>query len=636
MRWGYLIPRIIIIAIVWAFFAFGFDPLLRNSAISGLQSITGAKVDVGDVTTGFFPPRMNTKHVALASASKPGSNLVEFQMASFHLAGQPLMHRNYVVDEATITGIRFQTSRNDNGQLDIVEDDESTGPVVPEWLQDKLKNYGDEWLEHFTEQAKSQLDPNRLETYQVGNQLYVKWDRRFDEVNIAISTTKQRAEILQQQIKAAKNAQPVQQIQMYLQIAQNADVLLKDSQVFVTTLKTNVPAEVREDFAKLDQAQQNDRAMVASTIQSLKPDSRKITESLIGEEMYLQLQHLLSWVDTVRTYQEQLKAPPQPERSGGRYFDFPILNPTPKVLCRKMLMDGELMLGDLPTPFRAVLTDVTSDPKLHGRPAILQVQTSGERPVNVVIRHDATSDIAVTDLSADFVDETEHVLAAGKPDSEQLTASLNNLHWKANVTLIEGQIDGRIEMKSDFGKTQFQTSRPYATSLASVAQQTLQSIHTVNAVIDLKGSVLKPDVSMTSDLGTQVSDGFQTAFQAQLPELKKQALAMVTDYAVTQKNELSAKLGGRYSALIADHEQLMNSLNSVRTIAADFRNRQVDPNAVFRTVSDSGLLKQNDQRKADKYFSEANKVREGFQNPNQAFQNALPSLRNRLLDKLNK
>lgn len=636
MRWGYLIPRIIILAIVWAFFAFGFDPLLRKGATSSLQGVTGAKVDIADVTTGFFPPRVNVDRVALASASKPGSNLVEFETASFHLAGQPLMHRNYVVDEATITGVRFQTSRNDNGQLEIEEDSESTGPVIPEWLQDKMKNLGDEWLEQFTDQAKSQLDPNRLETYQVGNQLYAKWDRRFEEVNTTISTTKIRAERLQQQIKTAKQAEPVQQIQLYLQIAQDADSLMKDSQAFVTTLKTNVPAEVRQDFVKLDQAQQNDRQMVASTLQNLKPDSGRITESLIGEEMYLQLQHLLSWVDTIRGYQEQLKGPAEPERSVGRYYEFPILNPTPKVLCRKMLMDGELMLGDLPTPFRAVLTDVTSDPKLHGKPAILHVQTAGARPVNLVIRHDATSDIAVTDLSADFVDETEHVLEAGKPGSEQLTASLTNLHWKANVTLIEGQIDGRVEMRSDFGKSQFQTARPYAVSLASVAEQTLQSIHTVNAVIDLKGSALKPDVSMTSDLGSQVANGFQTAFQAQLPAMKQQALAMVTDYAVEQKQELSAKLGGRYSALLSDHQQLMDSLNSVRALAADFRKGQVNPNAVFRTVSDSGVLKENDQKKADKYFGEASKVMDGFKNPNQAFQNALPSLRSKLLDKLNR
>lgn len=635
MRWGYLIPRIIIISMVWAFFAFGFDPLLRSGATSGLQTITGARVDIDKITTGFFPPRFNVDHVALASASKPGSNILEFESASFHLAGQPLLHRNYVIDEATVTGVRFQTSRNDNGQLEIDEDAESSGPVVPEWLQDKMKNLGDEWLENFTDQAKAQLDPNRLQTYQVGNQLYVKWDRRFDEVNVAIKTTKERAELLQQQIKQAKEAETVQQIQMYLQIAQNADILLKDSQAFVTTLKTNLPTEIRQDFAKLDQAQQNDRQMVASTIQSLKPDSRRITESLIGEEMYLQLQHLLSWVDTIKGYQDQLKAPPEPERSRGRYFEFPILNPTPKMLCRKMLLDGELMLSDIPTPFRAVLSDVTSDPKLHGQPALLQVQTAGERPVQLVIRHDATSDIAITDLSADFVDESEHVLTAGKADAERLTASLNNLHWKANVTLTEGQIDGRVILQSKFGKSNFQTSRPYATALASVAEQTLQSIHTVNALIDLKGSVRKPEVSMTSDLGTQVADGFQAAFQAQLPAMKQQALQLVATYAADQKKELTSKLGGRYSALLADHEQLMTSVNSVRTIVADLRKGQVNPNTIFRTVSDSGALKQKDQEKADKYFGEANKVMEGLKNPNQAFQQALPGWREKLLKKIN-
>jgi len=32
-----------IVAIVWAFFAFGFDPLLRYSATQTLQSVTGKR-----------------------------------------------------------------------------------------------------------------------------------------------------------------------------------------------------------------------------------------------------------------------------------------------------------------------------------------------------------------------------------------------------------------------------------------------------------------------------------------------------------------------------------------------------------------------------------------------------------------
>ena len=72
MRWSYLIPRLMIVALIWAFFAFGFDPALRYGATETLQAVTGAKADVGEVVTEFFPPRVTVDSFALADRSKPG------------------------------------------------------------------------------------------------------------------------------------------------------------------------------------------------------------------------------------------------------------------------------------------------------------------------------------------------------------------------------------------------------------------------------------------------------------------------------------------------------------------------------------------------------------------------------------
>jgi len=631
MRWGYLIPRLIIVAIIWAFFALGFDPLLRYSAQHSLQAITDAKADVDVVETGFFPPRGSVRRVALASADKPGTNLVEFDEMKFHLAGGPLLRRSYVVDEAVVTGVRFGTSRNDNGQLERVDDpDADTGPVIPEWMSEKLKNMGDEWLENFTQQAKAQVDPNRLETYRVGNEIYVKWDGRFSEINLKIQTTKQQLDALEKQIKAAKEGETLEQVQNYLQAAQNADLLIRDSNQFFLTYRNSLPQEIAQDFKRLDQAQINDRENIAYTIQMLKPDARRISESLIGEEMYVQLQQMLTWVEFIRGYLGDVKQPPAPERYRGRTFEFPLLNPTPKLLCKKMLIDGELMLSNVPTPFRAVLTDVTSDPKLHGRPALLQVSTAGELPVQLVIRHDATTDIATTDLTADFMDQKEQHLRAGKQDGDMLTASLRNMRWKAQVTLVEDQIQGQIDVASDFGSGQFQTKTPYAAALAGVAEDTLASIQTLNARLTLNGPVLKPDVQMTSDIGQKVVAGFETAFAANLPQMKQQAVTLVAGYADDYKKKLSAKLGERHQLLEGDYASLKAKLEAARTLAMNLRSGQVDPNAVYKQVSQSGVLSDKDQKKADKYMGRFNEVLGGAKDPQSAIQNALPGLRKKL------
>lgn len=628
MRWSYLIPRLVIVALIWAFVTFGLDPSLKYAARESLQAVTGAKADIGEFETGFFPPRISVRSVALADKDKPGTNLAEFDEMKLLLAGAPLLRKSYVVENAEISGVRFGTSRSDDGQLEI--DPGSGESTIPPWITDKLKNVGDEWIDSLTDQLKQQLDPNSLESYRVGSALYEKWDGRFHQMNATIKTAKTELESLKQQMDAAKQGDTVDQIQNYLQLAQRADLLLRNSRGIADQFKTSVPLEVRQDLLQLDQAQKNDRAMVGQTIRMLKPDPRRITESLVGEEMYLQLQQMLSWLETIQGYQQELKQPPPPERYRGRDFEFEIFNPTPKVLCRRMLLNGELMLSDVPTPFEAVVNNVTSDPKLLGHPAVFEAKTGGEMPVQLIVEHDATREVSTTKLAADFTDQKVQHLSAGKADGNQLTANLSNMHWTANVIVVENRIQGEVKVRSDFGNTEVTTAHKAAASLAGLTQQTLASITTVNAKMTVSGEIKKPQVSVTSDLGEQVAGGFKTAFDAYLPQMKGELLAVFDGYVEKQKKELTGKLGGRYTDLLADHKQLMEGITQARQLAMDLRSGQANPNSIYKAVSQSGVLSDKDQNKVDKTMGKANKIFDGMQDPNKALLDALPVFQKKL------
>ncbi len=459
----------------------------------------------------------------------------------------------------------------------------------------------------------------------------MKWDARFDDMSVKVKATKEELQQLKEQMDEAKRGDALQQVEKYLLLAQRADLMLRNTRAVIDNFKDTVPLEVKQDFALLDQAQKNDRAMVTETIHSLKPDSRKITESLIGEEMYLQLQHMLTWVETIRSYQDDLRQPPPPERESGRDFEFEIWNPTPRVLCRKMLMNGELMLGKTPTPFEASLTDVTSDPGLLGRPAVMNLTTGGDSPIQVVMQHDATGDIPSTRLAADFSDNSVQQLAAGRADKNLITASISNLRWKARVILVEDTIQGEVNVVSDFGNPEFRTTQKSVALLAGLTQETLSGISSVNATMTMSGSIKRPEVRITSDLGEQFSAGFQTAFQSFVPKMQGELVAMFDGYVDKQRQKLSTKLGGRYTELLADNQKILDGLTQARQLAMDLRSGHVDPNAIFKQVSQTGVLSEKDQKKANKVMGQANQVLDGFKDPNKALIDSLPLLRKKLL-----
>src|SRR5262245_36220869 len=99
MRWGYIVPRVILVAAIWAFFTYGFDPTLRLGAVFSAQKGVGAKVEIGAIKTRFNPLSLLASNVAVANRNAPGTNLIEFESLSLELSGAGLARKALIVDE---------------------------------------------------------------------------------------------------------------------------------------------------------------------------------------------------------------------------------------------------------------------------------------------------------------------------------------------------------------------------------------------------------------------------------------------------------------------------------------------------------------------------------------------------------
>ncbi|MCA9109720.1 MAG: hypothetical protein KDA52_07220, partial [Planctomycetaceae bacterium] len=225
LRWSYLVPRVLIATIIWAFFAFGFDPLLRYGLVSTGESIIGAKVDVASLTTQLSPPELRLSHVEMADPRRTNDNLFDFGELRVRLAGEPLLHRKYVIEEATLDGLRVNADRLSDGSLDPTEDSAGEGMDLGP-LKRQLELVGLRWYDDLVATAKKELDPGSLETVQVTNAIEEEWRTRIDDLKLRIDELQERIDGMQDVTRV--KGKPLEQLDAYARASDDLKQLLID------------------------------------------------------------------------------------------------------------------------------------------------------------------------------------------------------------------------------------------------------------------------------------------------------------------------------------------------------------------------------------------------------------------------
>ncbi|MFN5733646.1 MAG: TIGR03545 family protein [Planctomyces sp.] len=607
MRWKWIVPRLLIAFSIWAFIHWGMDPLLRWTAVSALQSVTGARVDIRRVVTTFFPPSIDIQQTAVASARRRGRNLFEFDRMSLQLENRSLSQRRFVISDGRIENLQFDTWRSDDGQLE-----KPATPVVeePSWASDKLKELGDEWLTQLSEQARAQLDPNTLEPWRLGSEVYEKWDVRFEDLTDRARDLEPRVRSLSEQFKLAKEGSTVDQIEKYLEVAREADLVLQDARRLQNDLKQMAP-EVRTDFESINQARLNDQQMIQQKIALLKPDGRRISQALLGRDVYLRVQEMLTWFELFRSYQSELTQQVQPPRNPGRTWPVLPVSLGPAFHARKLSLSGNMSIDRDLVPWQAVLSDITSDPRLLGKPAVLEASAAGPRPLQLKYTVDATTDVLRSELTAELRDPQGFALAAGRRQKARFEAGLSNLTWTAQVALTGDDMSGFIQLVSDIDGLSFEASDDVRPEILEAANEALHDIQSLDVVLALTGTLQKPDIVLSTELGDQIASGIQTAVMHQLDRARARLLEEADRQATAQLARLRTRFGEEYNRLAKENEQLITQVQEVTQLLAALRSGKVDPRAVIQQVSNSKLLKERDRESVQRVVNGVNGVMQG-------------------------
>jgi len=117
IRWSFLIPTIIIIALITIFNILFFDKILKKAIISAGQFAVGAKVEIDYLKTSFKNCSVTINGFRAADKNNYFKNLVDIEKAKFDVRFAPLLRKKVVIDAMSLDGLRWQTDRKTSGEL---------------------------------------------------------------------------------------------------------------------------------------------------------------------------------------------------------------------------------------------------------------------------------------------------------------------------------------------------------------------------------------------------------------------------------------------------------------------------------------------------------------------------------------
>lgn len=573
-RWSYILTRGIVVASVWAFFAFAFDPILRHGAITSGQQVVQAKVDINSLHTSFFPPRISVSGVAAANRNKPGTNLLEFESFEGDVDGLSLMHGSYVLNKAVVNGLTWNTPRDDDGLLpDSPVSEESDEPG----FGDQLKEYGKEWAVDIFERAKMEYDPRNLESVRLAQQLEVEWKSDFDGLESRIKNVDVAGRQLKQLVDQTKRMNPVQRIEAYRKIASDGSRLLKEVSVIRDDLKV-LPRKAEGDLDALDEARKRDQAEIKRKVEELVLDGDQLSDFLLGPTVNNRIRDALAWLDWGSEQASKFSDAPKPERQRGEDILFPLKNPLPAYLARLIEVNGQGEIGGEQMAIQGTIADSCSDPKLYGKPTVVRMNGRSEADVQMRAELDRTQHIPSNVLDVAYTLDKPTSNRLGDDDSLIVDVQAGSTRWNVHIETVGDKLAGTVVMVQEPAVLTPEV-KVNDEALSRLITASMQNIERIDATVELSGTIRKPKLKLRTSLGETISNGVKQGFGREI-SAQKDALIAKLDAQVSEKqNGLVGMFQGKYGNII---EQLNLRESGIQELIPKVAGRSFDPTKLFR------------------------------------------------------
>lgn len=531
IRWGGFLTFMVVtvlIAVVMFFSGIILKPVLESK----FSDMNGAKVDIESINIAYSPFSLEINNIQIADPQQAMLNTAEIEQVRFALSFGNMLLGKVIVDQASIDGVRIDTSRQNSGFIEQAV--EQQGKSEPE--DDNSIAMLDMQLPNIKELLKAET----LLTEKLIDELekdYAETEKRWNKINASLLNKsksdqyEKRYKKIQQDSKgdARKKLAAIKDAkQLSKELKAEAQAIKQAKEQFSADSK-RLSAELRA----VKNAPSKDIARIKNKYNLGGMDAENISRMLFGDKAADYTAMARQWYARIEPYlSDDEEAEKQDvDRGKGVNVVFKEFDPKPDVYIRKASLTANLPRGK----FEGVITAISSDQSINKEPMRFKLQgvsltnkesekISGE--FNYVDKKNGFSrfDYSVVKSKIDgFV--------LSKSNSLPLTMKQALMDFNLDAKLQHGSLNGKANAK--FRKVNFDSE-----DSSSMLASSFSGIDAFDIEGQFRGAIdelsIKIDSDLDSKLGQQLKNKlkqkkqtFDNELRASIDEKLKQPLSKV-------------------------------------------------------------------------------------------------------------
>ncbi len=566
-----LIPIIILIVVVYIF----IDGWVTSGLESGGEAITGAKVEIQNLSVTISPVGIKWGGLQVADPKQPMKNLFQTGKVQFAMNFGQLLRGKYIIESMEVNNLIFGTQRKTSGALPRkpVTKETSKGPSVFSSLMTQASsalgvnnlrtpNFNLSTVEKFLN-TDSLLNPNNLQSYRMIDSLRqqlnaasAQWQSTLNEME----QTKQKISSVENDIKSIDINQlktPDQIVTALNTVKSSINTVNEVKQTFTSQEKaiTDRVNAFASSTKSIDEAVKGDFNRVVSLARLPDVNMKSLSELVLGRDIFALADKYIYWIDFARNHipsSQSNQKEPSPPRMKGQNIRFPEEHGYPKFWIKKILISGGTDKAQNPNYFygRGEIDNVTDNQRITGKPMSINLFLTRGSGISLSLA-------ATFDRRKDVPLDTYEAVLKGARIGTMNFGQTNFLPSKVTNVAADASINVRVpgnnfdsNAKIQFSNLNFVFESQPRNVVESIVQQVLKSVNGFN--VDLRmwnvGGQFK--LAFTTDLDQQLASRAKSVIGGEVAKLENDLRNKLNQVIAAKQREFETLLAQKQTAVM--------------------------------------------------------------------------------------
>ncbi|OYP34040.1 TIGR03545 family protein [Rhodopirellula sp. MGV] len=561
IRWRYLLTRVLIVLAVLVLLHFGLGPVARWVTIKGLQTATGAKVEIGSAQVVLYPPRVRFEEFSVADPrdQKAMRDALRAEAIELELDGDALLHRRLVANRGRITGIQIGSTRSTSGHFepDVSDEDNidslSDGPGVMSQMIGGITDKLTDQVEHAADE---------LATVQASEEIKQRYEREYNELANRAKELENKIREFKTSAKAIEN--PLRDWDRIGNTVNLADETRAELKSIIASLES-LPQRFQADLKTLELAKQTDLKRIDQFVPGDLSQSKNAGIDLVSNAVRDQISTIKEYWENGRTIANYTVVAPENERSRGVDIDLLGESRRPDVLVRSCEVQGLMRAGGNAYSLTGTVENLTPSPTLLDEPLRAELQLDGPQLVKVGYVRDRRSGSDIDRLTIHWPESEAPSMRLG--NDNDAVVSINGGRREVWVQMrSEGdQVHGILACKQSGVKLGLDVDSKFDKLAATDAlRESLDSVDLITIKAEFEGTWQHLAMKMDTNLGDILQNAASEAIARQVQATKQKMAANADRVFVEQQQKLQSWFTTKSASsqqLVAKADQLLAEMS---------------------------------------------------------------------------